>query len=223
MQEGTVVLRIMIADDHGIVREGLRSLIEDAPGMELVAEAADGLETVERALVARPDVLVLDIGMPKLGGTEACARILEADSGIRVLALSMHSERRFIVDALQAGAQGYLLKDCVFDDLTMAIRVVASGRMFLSPDIAGLVVNDYIGLATGTAAVVDSPMLTPREREVLKLVAEGFAAKEIAALLGLSTKTVETHRRQVMEKLDIHSVAELVKYAIRNGLTSLDA
>lgn len=212
----------MIADDHGIIREGLRSLIDDEPGMEMVAFARDGLEAVDLALEHHPDIVLMDIGMPRLGGIDACSRILEAEPSIKAIVLSMHSERRFIADALQSGASGYLLKDCVFDELTVAIRTVASGRVFLSPEIAGLVVNDYLDLAAGKTTPARPHTLTQREREILKSVAEGFSAKEIAARLHLSVKTVETHRRQVMEKLGLRSVADLVRYAIRTGLSSLE-
>ena len=214
--------RIMLADDHRIMREGLKSLLNDQDDMEVVAEADNGRRAIELAEQTGPDVVVMDIGMPELNGIEATRRIVADHPHTRVIALSMHSDRRFMGEILKAGASGYLLKDGAFEELAGAIRTVMGKKMYLSPRIADVVVEDYVrnpphGQPSAFAA------LTPREREVLQLLAEGKATKQAAACLHVSVKTVETHRRQIMTKLDIHSVAELTKYAIREGLTSVEA
>jgi DNA-binding NarL/FixJ family response regulator len=229
-------MKVLLADDHRIVREGLRSLLESQPDMQVVAEAADGRQAVEMARDVSPDVVVMDVAMPQLNGIEATRQIAADEPGMKVVALSMHSDRRYVSEALKAGASGYVLKDGAFDELISAIRAVVADRVYLSPRVAGVVVDDYVrrlpqrGAATGAATpsgtddgrrnVFDT--LTPREREVLQLMAEGFATKEVAHRLHVSVKTVETHRRQIMDKLDMHSVAELTKYAIREGLTTLE-
>jgi DNA-binding NarL/FixJ family response regulator len=213
-------LRILLADDHTIVRQGLRALIEKQPGMEVVAEAEDGLETVRLAQDLFPDVVIMDISMPGLNGIEATRRVLERNSRIKVIALSMHSDRRFVLEILRAGASGYLLKDGAFEELVDAILAVVSGHTFLSTNVNDLVVRDYIAHLARAERTAFS-VLTSREREVLQLMAEGKTTKEIAAQLHLSVKTIETHRQQVMEKLNLHSIAELTKYAIREGLTTL--
>ncbi len=214
-------IKILLADDHSIVRQGLRALIEKQPGMEVIAEAEDGLTTVRFAQELSPDVVIMDIAMPGLNGIEATRKIIAKTPGIKVIALSMHSNRRFVVEMLKAGASGYLLKDCAFEDLTHAIRAVVAKKMYLSFKIASIVIKDYINLFPKTEISVFS-ILTTREREVLQLMAEGKTTRQIAVHLGISVKTVETYRMQIMEKLDIHTVAELTKYAIREGLTSLD-
>jgi len=213
-------IRILLADDHRLVRQGLRSLIEKCSGMEVVAEAEDGREAVRRAREEQPDVIIMDIDMPGLNGMEATRQVIAALPGVRVIALSMHSDKRFVRGMLEAGAAGFLLKDCAFDELDTAIRTVASKKAYLSPGISGTVLQDYLG-----RAVSDKPsafsLLTAREREVLQLYAEGSTTREIADRLCLSVKTVETHRQRIMEKLEIRSVAEMTKYAVREGLTSL--
>ena len=213
--------KILLADDHKIIRDGLRALIEKEPNMEVVAEACDGRTTVQKAKELMPHIIIIDISMPDLNGIEATRQIISNAPNTKIIALSMHADRRFVMNMLEAGAAGYLLKDSAFEELTMAIKTVLSGKTYLSPAIAGVVVEDAMRHSTqkGSQARVE---LTAREREVLQLLAEGRTTKRIATQLNVSVKTVETHRRQVMEKLDIHSVAELTKYAVREGLTSLE-
>lgn len=216
-----MTIRILLADDHQIVRQGLKSLIEQQPDMELVGEASDGLEAVRLAAELRPRLVIMDLSMPGLNGAEAIRRILEDNPLVRVLVLSMHSDRRFVASALGAGASAYLLKDCAFEDLTQAIRAVMGGQTYLTPRIAGVVVDEYRQrLRERPASQMD--LLTPREREVLQLLAEGHGTKAIAAKLDVSVKTVETHRENIMRKLDLHSIAELTKFAVKEGLTSLE-
>lgn len=214
-------IRIVLADDHHIVRDGLRSLLEEQGDMEVIAEAENGRDAVALAAELRPDVVVMDVGMPDLNGMEATRQVLERARGTRVVALSMHSDRRFVAGMLEAGASGYVIKDAAFEELARAIRAAVDGRTFLCPAVAGVVVEDYLNRRAADEPTPARP-LTPREREVLQLLAEGSATKQIAARLGVSVKTVETHRSHIMAKLNIHSVAELTKYAIREGLTSLD-
>lgn len=214
-------IRIVLADDHQIVRDGLRSLLESQPDMEVVAEADNGRTTVQLARELRPDVVVMDVGMPELNGIEATRQITGALPGVKVIALSMHSDRRYVEGMLAAGASGYVLKDSAFEELAGAIATVVAGRTYLCPTAADIVVNSFVRRRTGRVAS-ERRALTPREREVLQLLAEGKATKQIASLLGVSVKTIETHRSRIMHKLDIRSVAELTKYAIREGLTSLD-
>jgi DNA-binding NarL/FixJ family response regulator len=216
-------MRILLADDHQIVLEGLRSLLQQNEEMEVVAEAKDGRSAVQLARELQPDVVVMDVGMPGLNGIEATRQITSREPDAKVVALSMHSDRRFMGEMLKAGAKGYLLKDGAFEELATAIRSVMSNKVYLSPRIADVVVDDYVRRTPSQGSDTSAfAKLTPREREVLQLMAEGRATKEIAMDLKVSIKTVETHRRQIMEKLNIHSVAELTKYAIREGLTSLD-
>ncbi len=216
-----MTIRVLLADDHNIVREGLRSLLEKDPEIEVVAMADNGRTAVQLARDLRPDVAVLDIAMPEMNGIEATRRIFRDDPQIKVLALSMHSARRFVTEALSAGAKGYLLKDCAAEELVRAIRTVAGNETYLSPKVAGLIVKDYLKHSP-EATLSDNSSLTNREREILQLIAEGASTKEIAFKIGVSIKTVETHRQQIMKKLNLHSVAELTRYAIREGLTPLD-
>ena len=214
-------IRIIIADDHRIFREGVRTLLDHADGIEVIAEAENGRRSVELALELKPDVVVMDITMPDLNGIEATRRIVSKLPQVRVLALSMHSDRRFITGVIGAGASGYLLKDCAFEELARAIRMVADGQTFLSPRIAGIVLDEYVrGVGAASSGV---SMLTDREREVLQLIAEGRTVNQISEKLHLSVKTIESHRKNIMDKLDIHSVAELTKFAVREGLTSLES
>lgn len=217
-----MVIKILLADDHEIVREGLRNLLEKQEGFEVVAEAEDGLTAVKKAKKLSPDLVIMDIGMPDLNGIEATRQILAESPHIKIIALSMHAETRFVSEMLKAGASAYLLKDSAFEELIQAIQASRSNKIYLSPSIAEKVIKNYI---TSFPRESFSPfsILTQREREVIQLIAEGKSTKKIASLLFLSIKTVETHRQNIMEKLDLHSVAELTKYAIREGLTSLDS
>jgi len=213
-------IRVILADDHAIMREGLRTLLDKEEDIDVVAEAADGREVVRLAGKLCPHVVVMDVSMPGLNGMEATRQIIDKDPQVRIVALSMHSDRRFVSGMLKAGARGYLLKDCAFEELAAAIREVAEDRTYLSGPIADFVRDDYVRQLKKKDDSAFS-VITAREREVLQLLAEGLITKEIAARMNLSPKTVETHRRQMMMKLDLHSVAELTKYAIREGLTSL--
>jgi DNA-binding NarL/FixJ family response regulator len=210
-----------LVDDHAIIREGLRSLLEKQTDVEVVADTDDGRKALELVRDLSPDIVIMDVTMPRLGGIEATRQITGGFPDVKVIALSIHSKRRFVADMLSAGASGYILKECLFDELVAAIRAVAAGGRYLSPRITDVVVDDYVKrLSSGS----DSPLasLTSREREVLQLVAEGKSTKEIALELHVSTKTIEANRRAIMEKLDMHSVAELTKYAVREGLTALE-
>ncbi len=214
-----MTIQIIIADDHQIVRQGLRTLLEREPDMQVVAEAEDGRRTVTLARDFVPHVIVMDVEMPDMNGIEATMQILLEFPQIKVIALSMYSDRRFVTNMLKAGASGYLLKDCAFEELSQAIRLAMANRIYLSPGVADVVVKDYVSPAP-TQSVFS--VLTTREREVLQLLSEGKRTTQIAELLHISIKTVETHRQQIMHKLGIRSVAELTKYAIREGLTSLE-
>jgi len=215
-------IRVLIADDHKIMLAGLRSLLEKQADIEVVDEADNGRKAVQIALAKKPNVVVMDVSMPDLNGIEATTQICESLPETRVIALSMHSDKRFVMGMLRAGASGYLLKDCASQELATAILQVAGGKKYLSPEITGVVIDDFLlGDSSGKVATVTS-QLSPREREVLQLIAEGWSTKQIASHLYVSVKTIETHRRQIMKKLDLHTIADLTKYAIREGLTSIE-
>jgi DNA-binding NarL/FixJ family response regulator len=215
-----MTVRILIADDHKILREGLKSLLEKQPEFAVVAEAQDGLSAITAAKKHKPDIAILDIGMPDLNGIEVTRRIRSEMAETRVIGLSMHADRRFVMGILEAGANGYLLKDSAFAELITAVTAVAKGKMYLSPSIAETVVKNSLE-KLDRKDEGSSVLLSGREREVLQMIAEGKSTKEIALKLFVSTKTVETHRKQIMDKLNIRTVAGLTKYAIREGLTSL--
>ena len=213
--------RVILADDHAIVREGLRSILENELGMIVLAQAESGRTAIALTLKLRPDVVIMDISMPDLNGMEATSRILAEVAGVRIIALSMHADKRYVAEMLKAGASGYLLKHSALDELERAIQTVLAGKTYVSPAIAGVMVKDYVEhLKAKTEAL--PALLTPKEREVLQLIAEGKSTKEIAGKLNVSVPTVETHRQHIMEKLNLHTVAELTKFAIREGLTSLE-
>ena len=217
-----MTIRVLLADDHKIFRDGLRTLIDKEMGMEVVAEAENGRKAVKLAEKLAPNVIVMDVTMPDMNGIEATRKIMAELSHIKVIGLSMHSDRRFVLGMLEAGASGYLLKDCAFGELATAIRQVTTGHTYLSPSIADVVVKGYLSKALASSLTAHT-VLSPREREILQLIAEGLSAKEIAAHINLSIKTVETHRRNIMGKLNLQSIAELTKYAIREGLVALDS
>src|SRR5512135_1332720 len=204
------------------MREGLKALLEKQLDIQVMAEAENGLEAVRLTQKLKPDIVIMDIGMEELNGIEATRQIVADVPGVRVIALSMHSDKRFVIEMLKAGAFGYLLKDSAPEELTSAIRAVAANQPYLSPKITDVVLKDYLSTLSLQTEPTAFTVLTAREREVLQLIAEGNTTKEIASALQVSVKTIETHRQQMMEKLNIRSIAELTKYAIREGLTSLD-
>ncbi len=213
-------MRVFLADDHTILREGLRAILERESDVSVVGEAADGLDAVTRVLALRPDVVVMDISMPGLNGVEATRRIVEALPRAKVIGLSMHADRRYVQAMFEAGAVGYLLKNAASDELLHALRVVVEGRRYVSPALTDVLI-EVLRSAPSDSALVTST-LTAREREVLQLLSEGHTSKEIADRLTIALSTVETHRRQIMLKLDLHSIAELTRYAVRSGVTSAD-
>jgi len=215
------MIKIILADDHQIVRHGLRSLLSSEPDMEVVGEADNGRAVVRLVQEKSPQVVIMDISMPDLNGIEATRQIIAESPGVKIIALSMHSDSLFVLNMFKAGASGYLLKDCALEELVKAVRTVLNRKIYLSPGISDIVIKDFvIGWSPPDSSAYS--ILTTREREVLQLMAEGRNTNQIAENLCVSVKTVEAHRKQLMNKLDIHSVAELTKYAIRQGLTSLD-
>lgn len=212
-------IRIILADDHQIVRQGLRMLLEAEPDMVVIAEACNGREVLKQAQELLPDLIIMDVTMPELNGIEATRQILAIAPGIKVIALSMNSDSRFVLNMFRSGVSGYLLKECSQGELVKAIHTVIKEKTYLGPGISDIVIKDFL---TGWQTTNDSAFskLTPKEREVLQLMAEGKSTKQIAESLYISIKTVESHRKQVMDKLEIRSIAELTKYAIREGLTS---
>jgi DNA-binding NarL/FixJ family response regulator len=212
--------KVLIVDDHRIMREGLRAMLEKEPDIKVVGEATDGRMAQLLARDLAPDVIIMDVNMPELNGIEATRQITAESREVKIIALSMHEDRRFVLNMLKAGAAGYMLKDDAFKNLAKAVRMVAAHKTYLSREISDLLENDCRSLSTFLESA-DSQLLSCREREVLQLVTEGKTSNQIADSLHISVKTVETHRQQVMEKLNIKGVAELTKYALREGLTSL--
>jgi DNA-binding NarL/FixJ family response regulator len=214
-------VRVLLVDDHTMMREGLTALLSGEPDMEVVGEAADGRNALELVRKLTPDVVVMDVGMPELNGVDATRQIRAHHKGVKVVALSTHTDKRYVHHMLEAGASGYVLKIAAHDELVRAVRAASLGRMYLSPEIAGVVVERSTGKQTAVEVSAYSS-LGAREREVLQLVAEGKTSAEAAEQMHISVKTVETHRRNICQKLGLHGTAELTKYAIREGLTTVD-
>jgi two-component system response regulator NreC len=213
-------IKIMVVDEHRILREGLSTLIAKQQDMEIIGEATDGREALELLKKLSPDLILMDVTMPNLNGIEATRKIKSKNPEIEIIALSLHSDRRYVLGMIDAGASGYLLKECAFEELVRAINTVMSKKKYLSPGISDILIEEYVKKTTQEKPTIYSK-LTPREREILQLIAEGKNTKEIARYLFISVKTVETHRRHIKKKLKVQSVAELTKIAIREGLTVL--
>lgn len=211
-------MRVLLADDHGIVRRGLRSLLETEPGLEVVGEAVDGLEAVKLASELRPDILILDIGLPRLNGIDVAARVQKLEPPPWVIVLTMHTDESYILRALAAGARAYLLKDATDEDLLPAIRAAATARPYFSPAVTSVLVEDHLRQLQSRGLTDSYHLLTDREKEVLQLLAEGRTNKEVAALLEVGVSTIETHRSNLMQKLNLHNTAEIVLYAVRKGI-----
>jgi two-component system NarL family response regulator len=211
-------VQILIADDHQMLRDGLRAILEKDQNVEVIGEASDGRTAVEMARTLLPDVVVMDIGMPDLNGVEATRQIKAESPAVKVIALSRHSDKRYVVRMLEAGASGYVLKSGAYDELRRAVEAVSRGEGYLSPRITGVLVDLHLH----PASQPENPSLGPREREIVQLLAEGHTSPQIARKLHISTRTVESHRRNIMKKLGVHSLAEITKYAIREGLTSME-
>jgi DNA-binding NarL/FixJ family response regulator len=211
---------LLIGDDHTLVRHGLRKILEEKPEWEVVAEVGDGRDAIKLATTLKPDVAILDVGMPLLNGIDATQQIVRKVPETKVLILSMHSDEAYVTRALQAGAKGYLLKDSAGKDLIKGVEAVAAGQSFFSPAVARLMLDDYVRRVSGTGVADRYETLSEREREIFQLVAEGRTNKEVAELLSISPTTVETHRGHILQKLDIHNTAELVLYAVRRGVIS---
>jgi DNA-binding NarL/FixJ family response regulator len=210
-------LRILLADDHTLVRQGLRRILEENPEWEVVAEVQDGREAVDRTLELKPDIVIMDVAMPQLNGAEATRQIARKAPQVRVLALSMYKDESYVSRALQAGACGYILKDSVDADLIRAVTAVSAGKSFFSPTVAKMMLDDYVRSMEQKGISDRFELLSGREREVFQLIAEGNTNKKIAKILSLSTSTIETHRSRIMEKLDLHNTAEIIHYALRKG------
>ena len=214
-------MRIVIADDQGMVRQGLRAMIEEQTDMKVVGEARDGWQVVELAKELSPDMVIMDISMPNLNGVEATRQILGEKPNTKIIALSMYPHKRYVTEMLKAGAAGYVLKSYLFDELVKALQAASAGEHYLSPQITDVLVDEYVNKGSASE---DSGLnkLTPREQQVLQLIAEGLSTKQVALRLCISPKTADANRRQIMKTLDIHSIAELTKFAIREGLTTAD-
>lgn len=213
--------KILLVDDHNIVRQGLRTLLERDNSLEIIGEAENGREALDHCFQRCPDIVIMDVAMRDLNGIDATKRLIHQHPTVRVLALSMHSEKLYVTQMLRAGASGYLLKDCAYEELFHAIQSILCHKVYLSPEIAGVVVEDYLNRVEDVPTSPSQSHLTAREREVLQLVSEGKSTKVIARDLHVSSKTIETHRKRLMDKLHMHSIAELTKFAIRSGLTTL--
>jgi two-component system, NarL family, response regulator NreC len=211
-------LRLLLADDHTLFRQGLRRVLEEQPGWEVIAEANDGAEAVRQTLDLEPHIVVLDIAMPRLNGVEATRQIARRLPAVRILIVSMYSDDVYVTQALEAGAHGFILKDAADTDLVRAVTDLAAGRSFFSPAVAKVMLDDYVRHLAARGVTDRFDALSEREREVFQLIAEGHSNKDIAALLNVSPGTVETHRARIMEKLDVHSAAEIVLYAVRKGV-----
>jgi len=213
-------LRLLLADDHALLRLGLRKILEERPEWQVIAEAGDGRAAVRETLALTPDVVILDIGMPLLNGIEATRQIIRRLPTIGILILSMHADEAYVTQALRAGARGYLLKDSAGNELIRAVSAVASGKSFFSPAVAKVMLDDYVHRLATTGVDDRYDLLSEREREILQLVAEGHSSKAVAELLSISPATVETHRAHILQKLDVHSTAELVLFAVRRRIIS---
>jgi DNA-binding NarL/FixJ family response regulator len=210
--------RVLLVDDHTLVRAGMRALLTNLPGVEVVGEASNGREALELARSESPNLVLMDLAMPDLGGLEVLPRIVKQFSGVKVVVLSVHANEEYVIRALRSGASGYMLKDAATVELELAIKSVARGETYLSPSIAGTVIESYLQRVSGASSPLEQ--LTPRQREILKMIADGKTTREVAAALKISVKTVETHRLQLMARLDIHDVPGLVRYAVRNGIVN---
>jgi DNA-binding NarL/FixJ family response regulator len=213
-------LRILLADDHIVMRTGLRALLERQPNLEVVGESENGRETVALAASLKPDVVVMDVGMPVLSGIEATQKIVTQNPAVAVVILSMHADESYVMRALKAGARGYLLKDSAAADLIGAIQAISQGKSFFSPKVSRILAEDYVRVLKQKGTVDTYDLLTSREREILQLLAEGKTNKEVAVALNISPYTVETHRSHILQKLDLHNSAEIVLYAVRKGIIS---
>jgi DNA-binding NarL/FixJ family response regulator len=212
--------RVLLADDHALVRAGIRALVEKIPGVEVVGEAGTGREALELVQTKLPNIVLMDIAMTELGGLEALPRVTKDFPSVKVIILSAHASEEYVIRALREGASGYMLKDSATTELELAINSVIQGKIYLSPSISRTVIDDYLQRVSGAVSPLEQ--LTSRQREILQLIAEGKNTKEIAAELDISVKTVESHRLQLMDRLDIHDIPGLVRYAIRNGLVSAE-
>jgi DNA-binding NarL/FixJ family response regulator len=221
VEDKAMSIRIVLCDDHQIIREGLRSLLEKQKDMAVVGEGTNGHDAIRLASESNPNVIVLDVSMPDLNGIGAAQRLHESHPNLKILALSMHSDKHFVTGMLEAGASGYMLKDCAFSELVNAIRTLMGGGLYISPRIAGNVLKEF-ALRVNPSRKMDRVDLSDREKEILQLIAEGHSTKKISSILHISVKTVETHRQHIMQKIGDHNVASLTKYAIREGLTSLE-
>lgn len=214
-------IRVLLADDHKIMREGLKALLDDAPDIQVVGLAANGREALRQTAELQPDVVVMDLNMPEMDGIEATRQLLAGDPVAKVLILSMVTDRNCVLECLKAGARGYLVKDCAAEELQTAISALAAGESFLCTKVAQVVISDYVQRDRVEADTTTAALLSKREQEILRMIADGRNTKEIAFAFDCSVKTVEVHRTNIMKKLDLHSIAELTKYALREGLTSI--